>query len=153
MPMDDGLLHFEDFPVGKTIDLGRHQVTAEEIKAFAAEFDPQPFHLHEKAAEASLLGGLCASGWHSCAMLMRLIVDGYLGRSAGMGSNGLEAVKWLKPVYAGETVSGRMTVLSARVSAKRPDMGILQVKWELFGNGGERKVDMTGINFMKVRNP
>lgn len=147
------LLHFEDFKVGEVVDLGRYDVTAEEIKTFAREFDPQPFHVDEAAAKASILGGLCASGWHSCAMLMRMMVDSYLGRSAGMGSNGLDEVKWMKPVFAGETLTGRMTVLSARVSSKRPEMGILKMRWELFNTAGEQKLDMTGINFMRVRRP
>jgi len=145
------LLHFEDFHAGQVIDLGRYKVTAEEIKGFAAEFDPQPFHLDEAAAEASMLGGLCASGWHSCAILMRMMVDSYLGRSAGMGSNGLDEVKWQQPVYAGETLTGRATILAARVSSRRPDMGILQARWELFNESGAKKLDMTGVNFMKVR--
>lgn len=147
------LLYFEDFKVGEVVDLGRYDVTAEEIKTFAREFDPQPFHVDEAAAKASILGGLCASGWHSCAMLMRMMVDSYLGRSAGMGSNGLDEVKWMKPVFAGETLTGRMTVLSARVSSKRPEMGILKMRWELFNTAGEQKLDMTGINFMRVRRP
>jgi acyl dehydratase len=145
------LLHFEDFKPGQVLDLGPYEVTAGEIKSFAEEFDPQPFHLDEDAAKASILGGLCASGWHSCAMLMRMIVDSYLGRTAGMGSSGLEDVKWLKPVYAGEVLKGRMTVLSARVSSKRPEIGILQSRWELFGSDGQKKLEMTGVSFVRVR--
>ena len=95
------LLHYEDFPAGEVIVYGAYEVTADEIKAFAGEFDPQPFHLDEEAGRASILGGLCASGWHVCAMLNRMNVDAYLVRSAAMGSFGLEEVKWLRPVFAG----------------------------------------------------
>ncbi len=145
------LLHYEDYRIGQVLDLGSYAVSADEIKAFAAEFDPQPFHMDEEAAKASILGGLCASGWHSCAMLMRMIVNSYLGNSAGMGSNGLEEVKWLRPVFAGETLSGKATILSVRRSAKCAEMGIVQIHWEVFNQEGEQKLDVTGINFMRVR--
>ena len=147
------LLHYEDFNIGQMFNLGPYPVTADEIIAFASEFDPQPFHLSEDAAKATILGGLCASGWHSCAMLMRMMCDGYLNHSASMGSNGISGVKWLKPVYAGETLSGQMTVLTKRVSSKRPEMGILECRMELCNETGERKVEQTGVHFMGVRKP
>jgi acyl dehydratase len=147
------LLHYEDFTVGKTWDLGTYRVTAEEIKAFAREFDPQFFHLDEDRAKSSVLGGLSASGWHTCGMLMRLMVDGYLDRTAAMGSPGLEEVKWLKPVYAGETLTGWMTVLAKRQSKSRPEMGLVTMRWEARSAEGESKIDMTGINLVKVRAP
>jgi acyl dehydratase len=147
------LLHYEDFIVGETFDLGTYEVTAEEIKSFAREFDPQFFHLDDERAKSSVLGGLSASGWHSCGILMRLKVDGYLGRTAGMGSPGVEEVKWLKPIYAGETLRGRMTVLSKRQSKTRPEMGLVTMRWEAQSIQGEAKLDMTGINLIKVRGP
>ena len=147
------LLHYEDFPLGREFPLGPYPVTAEEIIAFAREFDPQRFHLDDAEAKSSVLGGLSASGWHTCAMLMRMLCDSYLNRSAGMGSTGMDEVKWLKPVRAGETLSGTMTVIERRVSAKRPDLGILKCRWDLFNQEGEKKIEQTGINFMKVRTP
>jgi acyl dehydratase len=147
------LLHFEDFSVGESRDLGTYAVTAEEIKSFAREFDPQFFHLDENRAKASVLGGLSASGWHTCGIVMRLMVDGYLGRTAGMGSPGLDEVRWLKPVYAGETLLGRMTVLAKRQSKSRPEMGLVTMKWEARSATGETKIDMTGVNLIKVRRP
>jgi acyl dehydratase len=147
------LLHYEDFAVGETFDLGTYEVTAQEIKAFAREFDPQFFHLDDERAKSSVLGGLSASGWHSCGILMRLMVDGYLGRTAGMGSPGVEEVKWLRPIYAGETLQGRMTVLSKRQSKTRPEMGLVTMHWEAQSTQGEAKLDMTGINLIKVRVP
>jgi acyl dehydratase len=147
------LLHYEDFHVDQSFPLGPYLVTREEVLDFALEFDPQDFHLDEEAAKASVLGGLAASGWHSCAMLMRMLCDGYLNRSAGMGSPGLSEVKWLKPVLVGETLTGTMTVLSARISKSRPEMGILDCRWELFNDRGEKKLEQTGINFMRVRQP
>lgn len=149
----NGLLHFEDFPAGHEVALGTYRVTAEEIIAYATEFDPQPFHLDQAAGVASVLGGLSASGWHNCAILMRLIADGYLNRAAGMGSSGMSEVKWLKPVLAGETLSGSMTVLDARRSRSRPEMGILTCRWILKDAAGVVKVEQTGVNFMRVRAP
>jgi len=146
-------LHYEDFTEGRVFDLGTYQVTRDEVIAFASEFDPQPFHLDEAAAKSSVLGGLSASGWHNCAIMMRMICDGYLNHAAGLGSSGMDEVKWLKPVYAGETLTGTMTVVARRVSSKRPEMGILTCRWELFNLAGEKKVEQTGVNFMRVRNP
>ena len=147
------LLHYEDFTVGESRDLGTYAVSAEEIRSFAREFDPQFFHLDEDRARSSVLGGLSASGWHTCGMLMRLMVDGYLYRTAAMGSPGLDEVKWLKPVYAGEKLLGRMTVLAKRQSKSRPDMGLVTMRWEAQTTKGETKIDMTGINLIKVRAP
>jgi acyl dehydratase len=144
-------LFFEDFPVGQVVEYGSYEVTAEEIVSFAREFDPQPFHLDEKAARASMLGGLCASGWHVCAIMMRMMVDGYFGRTASMGSTGIDEMKWLKPVFAGDRLSCRRTTLAARVSGKRPEMGIVTLRWELFDTAAEKKAEMVGINLIKVR--
>lgn len=147
------LLHYEDFTPGESRDFGRYDVTAEEVKAFAAEFDPQPFHLDEEAGRASILGGLCASGWHTGAMLMRMMVDGYLGRSASLGSPGLDELKWQKPVFPGETLTARFTVVAMRQSAKNPGMGIITMRWEVFSTAGEKKMEVTGVNLIKVRSP
>jgi acyl dehydratase len=147
------LLHYEDFPEGLVIPFGEYHLSAEEVTAFAAAWDPQPFHLDEAAAKRSVLGGLAASGWQASAILVRLAVEAFANRSAAMASNGMEEVKWLKPVYAGETLTGRASVLSRRVSAKRPEMGILRMKFELLGTDGELKTEMVGVQFMRVRNP
>lgn len=147
------LRHYEDFHEGQVFDLGRYLITAEEIIAYAKEFDPQDFHLSDAAGKSSVLGGLAASGWQTCAILVRMATDAYINASAAMGSNGIDDVKWLRPVYAGETLTGTMTVLSKRVSTKRPEMGILKSHWELFNSDGQKKTDMTGVNFMRVRQP
>jgi acyl dehydratase len=147
------LLHYEDFSEGLVIPFGEYHLSAEEVTSFAAAWDPQPFHLDEAAAKRSVLGGLAASGWQASAILVRLAVEAFANRSAAMASNGMEEVKWLKPVYAGETLTGRASVLSRRVSAKRPEMGILRMKFELLGTDGELKTEMVGVQFMRVRNP
>ncbi len=147
------LLHYEDFPEGLVIPFGSYHLTREEVIAYAAEWDPQPFHLDEDVARRSVLGGLAASGWQSSAILVRLAIDAFVNRSAAMASNSMEEVKWLKPVYAGETLTGRATVLGRRVSAKRPEMGILRMRFELLSGAGELKTEIIGIQFMRVRNP
>ncbi len=111
---------YEDFVEGATFPLGTKAVTAEEIIEFASEFDAQPMHLDEAAGKASILGGLSASGWHTCAMFMRLICDGFLLDSTSQGSPGIDYAKWKKPVLAGDTLTARVTVLSARISKSRP---------------------------------
>jgi acyl dehydratase len=151
--MSPGLLHYEDFAPGEVRELGSYVLSAEEIVAFAREFDPQPFHLDAEAAEASILGGLCASGWQVCAIMMRLTVDGFLAGAAGMGSSGVDEVKWLKPVFAGETVKARLTFNGKRISAKRSEMGILSGRTELLGGDGTLKCEMTAVYFVKVRAP
>ena len=132
---------FEDFPVGSTWPLGPYPVTRDQVIAFAEEFDPQPFHLDDAAAEASILGGLSASGWHSCAMMMRMMVDGFLAGSTAQGSPGVDYVKWLKPVRPGDVLSGTMTVLEARVSAKRPTLGVAKFHNAVVNQNGEKVLE------------
>jgi acyl dehydratase len=125
------LRYFEDFAVGEELALAPHTVTRAEIVAFAAEFDPQPFHLDEAAAADTLLGGLAASGWHSCALFMRMLYDGWLRQAASMGSPGVETLKWLRPVRPGDVLSGRSVVLEARASRTRPDRGFVRFRHEV----------------------
>lgn len=146
-----GLLHFEDFQPGQSFTLGPYAVTADAIIAFAREFDPQPFHLDKAAAKASILGGLAASGWHSTAMLMRLMCDAVLSNSAILGSSGMDDVKWLAPVLASDVLSGEFTITSTRASASRPGIGIVNFTSKLAGADGTPKIEMTGMFFMRRR--
>jgi acyl dehydratase len=124
-------LHWEDFQPGAVAIYGPRLVTREEIVAFAAEFDPQPMHLDEAAASATLLGGLGASGWHSCCLLMRMIADGFLLDSSSMGGPGIEEVRWLKPLRPGTHIRVRATVLDSRPSNSRPQMGLVKFLFEV----------------------
>ena len=126
-----GILHHEDIEVGTPLMLGGTTVTKEAIVAFAQAYDPQPIHLDEEAAKRSIVGGLCASGYHTCAMMMRMVVDGFLGHAASLGSPGVDEVRWLKPVRPGEAVRTRFTPLEKRVLGSRPDVGITKVLVEL----------------------
>lgn len=117
---------FEDFEVGSTDEFGHYTVTRDEIIAFASRYDPQPFHLSEEAGRATHFGGLCASGWQTGAMAMRMIVDNMPPEGSGsLGSPGLDELRWLKPVFPGDTLRMKSTVLDRRESRSRPDMGLL----------------------------
>lgn len=131
------MLYFEDFEVGRTVPLGTRRITREEMIAFAAEFDPLPHHLDEAAARASPLGGLAASGWHLCALHMRMMCDAYLLDSSSLGSPGLEAVRWHASVRPGDTLKAQYTCRDARVSGRRPDMGICNFLYEVFNQHGD----------------
>jgi acyl dehydratase len=124
-------LHWEDFQPGAVAIYGPRLVTREEIVAFAAEFDPQPMHLDEAAAAGTLLGGLGASGWHTCCLLMRIIADGFVLDSSSMGSSGIDEVRWLKPLRPGTRIRIKATVLATRPSNSRPEMGLVSYLFEV----------------------
>lgn len=128
---------YEDFTEGASLDLGKKQVSAAEIIEFAQEFDAQPMHLDEEAGKASILGGLAASGWHTCAMFMRMLCDAFLLDSTSQGAPGVDQVKWKKPVLAGDTLTGKATVLAKRVSRSKPQIGLITMRSELFNQRGE----------------
>jgi acyl dehydratase len=136
-------LHWEDFQAGAIAIYGPRRVTREEIIAFAAEFDPQPMHLDEAAASATLLGGLASSGWHSCCLLMRMIADGFLLESSSMGGPGVEEVRWLKPLRPGTQVRIRATVLDTRASRSRPEMGLVKFLFEMLDDSDMVLTDLT----------
>lgn len=137
-------LYWEDFAVGSVREFGAMPVTREAIITFASQFDPQPFHLDDAAAEASLFGGLSASGWHTCAMAMRMMCDDYLLESSSLGSPGIDNLKWHRPVRPGDTLSMRLSVLEARPMASRPAVGLVQSRWEVLNQAGETVLSMTG---------
>jgi acyl dehydratase len=129
--------YFEDFEPGLELPFGPHTVTRAEIVAFAAEFDPQPMHLDEAAAAATMLGGLAASGWHTCALFMRMMYDGWVSESASMGSPGVDSLKWMRPVRPGDVLSGRSTVTETRASKSRPEIGFVRFRHEVANQRGE----------------
>ena len=142
---------WEDLEVGQVKDLGTISPTAEEIVAFATQFDPQPFHLYPEAAKASVFGALCASGWHTCSMAMRLMVTNFLHESSSLGSPGLENIKWLKPVFPDDTLSLRHTITEKRVMKKRPDVGLVRTIWEMFNQHGDKVLHMEGYGMFRTR--
>lgn len=128
---------WEDLSPGLTMEFGPVAVTAEAIIDFARQFDPQPFHLSEEAGRASLFGGLSASGWHTAAMTMKLMCDGFILDSASLGSPGLESLKWSKPVLAGDELRARMLVLETRPMNSKPHVGLVRSRWETINQRGE----------------
>ena len=142
---------YEDLPEGATVALGSKTVTAEEIIEFASEFDAQPMHLDEAAGKASILGGLSASGWHTCAMFMRLLCDGFLLKSTSQGSPGLDYVRWKKPVLAGDRLTGRSTVLATRTSKSKPGLGFVTIKSEMLNQRGETVLEMENTGMFLTR--
>ena len=114
------LLHFEDFAIGRKFDCGPYAVTREEIVEFAAEFDPQPHHLDEEAAKASLLGALAASGWHTCAMTMRMFADFVLAQADALGGVGSPEGRWMKPVRPGDLLRVEAEVVGTKPSESKP---------------------------------
>ncbi|WP_136660247.1 MaoC family dehydratase [Nitratireductor sp. XY-223] len=130
-------LAFEDFKPGSRFELGPYPVSAGEIIAFASEFDPQPMHLDEAAGKASILGGLSASGWHTCSMIMRMFIDGYIGNSTSQGAPGVDSCEWKRPVLAGDTLRGTSTVQSSRRLESRPGIGAVAFRHEIYNQRGE----------------
>ncbi len=145
--------YWEDFKVGEVEQIGGKRVDKDEIIAFARQYDPQPFHIDEAAAKQSMYGGLIASGWHTCAMVMRMMCDAYMLRSASVGSPGIDNLKWLKPVRPGDTINARRTTLETRESKSKPDIGIVNNLWEVFNQDGEMVMTMRGYGMFRRRNP
>ncbi len=146
-------LHWEDFKVGFFGAFGPRLITREEIIAFAREFDPQPMHLDEEAARRTMLGGLAASGWHTCSLLMRMIADGFVLNSASMGAPGVDEVKWLKPVRPGDRLTVRATITETRPSKSRPEAGFVRFVYEMVNQNGEPVLWLETAHMVARRHP
>ena len=147
------MTYFEDMRVGDRAELGAHTFTAEEIKAFAAEFDPQSMHTEEGGERANMVDGLFASGWHNCAIMMRLITDGFLCRYAFMGGAGCDEVKWLAPVRPDDRLSVRAQVLELRESRTRADAGFVKFLFEVVNQHGACVMTVVGHLMFGRREP
>jgi acyl dehydratase len=143
--------YWDDYQVGQKFSLGSTTFTEQEIVEFARQFDPQPFHIDPEAAKQSIYGGIIASGWHIAAKMMRLFVDNYVDRRTALGSPGLDALRWLKPVRGGDTLAG-WVICAAKVPSKsRPTMGIIYEQWEVTNQKGELVMTTKGINMVRRR--
>lgn len=131
------MIAFEDFVVGETVAAGSIAVSQDDIVAYASRYDAQDFHVDPEAAKASFVGTLIASGWHSCGLLMRLIAENLLPDATGMGAPGIDEVKWLRPVKPGDVLSARRTVLEAKASRSRPEMGLVRFRFALLNQRDE----------------
>ncbi len=145
------VLHWDDFREGEVREFGSMVVKQEDIVRFAAEFDPQPFHLDEAAGRASMYGGLIASGWHTAAMAMRMMCDAYLKRAVSLGSPGVESLKWLLPVRPGDTLHVRMTVLESRPLKSKPGVGLIKSRQEVLNQRGEVVMEMQAFGMFGRR--
>src|SRR3569833_1724740 len=137
--------YFEDFAVGATIEVGSRQVSEQEIIDFAKQFDPQPFHIDRQAAAESIYGGIIASGWHTCSMMMKLMVDNLLHDAASLGSPGLDEIRWSKPVRGGDTLSVSCTVLGSQPSISKPDRGVVRTQWHTNKQQSKQDATVTGM--------
>jgi len=152
-PAPPARYYWEDFEVGRVREFGRYEVTRAEVLEFAGRFDPQPFHLDDAAAAGSLFGRLAASGWHTAALAMRMMCDGYLLESAALGSPGVEKLSWPAPVYPGDVLSMRNTVLESRPLASRPEVGLVKSRNEVLNQHGQVVLSMEGFGFFRRRHP
>ena len=148
---DNGLSYFGDYLLGAMYECGSVDIDQASIVTFAKEFDPQPFHVDPVAAAAGPYGGLIASGWHTAALVMRLLVENYLAPESSLGSAGLDELRWPHPVRPGDTLRVRATVVESRRSLSKPDRGIVKTVVEATNSGGATVMRATAINFMLVR--
>ena len=143
--------YFEDYVVGSVHEFGATPVTEEEVIDFAQRFDPQSFHVDPEKAKKSIFGSIIASGWHTCAIAMRLFVDHYLSRVANLASPGVDEIRWVRPVRPGDELSIRVTVLDARQSRSKPERGIVTSLTEVVNQQGEVVMTMKGLSIMLRR--
>ena len=144
--------YLEDFEPGQKFLTGRLRVEPERIKSFAAEFDPQPFHLDENTARDTFFKGLAASGWHTAAMTMRLLVDGELKPAGGIIGAGFDEMRWPRPVRPGDELRVETEVLEVRPSKSRPDQGLIKVRTTTLNQNGE-PVQVSVGNLLVLRRP
>lgn len=143
--------YFEDYVVGDVHEFGGVQVEEDEMIAFARRFDPQPFHIDPVAAKESVFGGLIASGWYTASLIMRVLVDNYVSRVASLGSPGVDELRWLKPVRAGDTLSVRITVLETQRSRSKPDQGFVRTFVEVLNQNEDLVMTIKSVGFVRCR--
>jgi acyl dehydratase len=146
-------LYLEDFQVGAVDEFGGETITKEDIVAFARSFDPQPFHVDEEAAKRSHFGGLIASGWHTTALVMRMMVARFMGLESGsLGSPGMDEIRWLLPVRPGDTLHVRTEVLEVKPSRSKPDRGVVRSGYRVTNQHGQLVMTMIGLGMFQKRN-
>ncbi len=145
--------YFEDYAVGAIYEFGEVAVSAADIVEFARRYDPQPFHVDAEAAAASPFGGLIASGWHTAALMMRLLVDNYVSSVAGLASPGVDELRWVRPVRPGDRLRLRVEVLEARRSVSKPDRGILRSALTVLNQADETVMTVRSLGMLRCRTP
>ncbi|NMA98677.1 MAG: MaoC family dehydratase [Phyllobacteriaceae bacterium] len=152
-PVTENRRHFEDLAVGEVINLGTTSVSKEMITSFAREFDPFPFHLDEKAAKESLLGGLASSGWQTGGLSLRMLVDNFLSKIASCGGLGFTDLKWKAPVMVGDTIGGTATIAELRRSKSHPQWGIVTLDFDIRNQKDKPVMSMRLANLIECRTP
>lgn len=148
------IAYYEDLDVGAKSAFGHYAVTREEVMDFAGKYDPQPFHLDDAAAAKTHFGKLSASGWHTCAMTMSMLVKEWSEhRVASLGSPGIDELRWLRPVYPGDTLRVENELVEKRRSASRPEMGLTKARTTVFNQKDEPVMTMISNGLVQVRNP
>ena len=142
---------FEDYVVGTTAEHGSIPVDEDELVDFGRRFDPQPIHVDRDAAAAGPYGGLIASGWHTCALMMRLFAQEYLSPVSSLGSPGVDELRWIRPVRPGDELSLRTTVVEARLSRSKADRGLVRTRVELVNGGGDVVLRLLAMNLIRTR--
>ena len=152
--MSDGTIYYEDLEIGAKQSFGSYEVTREEVLGFASKYDPQAFHLDDEAAAKTHFGRVSASGWHTCAMTMAMMVENMKNvKQAGLGSPGVEQLMWKKPVYPGDTLRVESEVIEKRRSKSRREMGIFKSRAQVFNQNDEVVLEMTSNGLIAVRDP
>jgi acyl dehydratase len=147
-------LYFEDLVIGTVETYGTYAVTEAEVIEFASKYDPQPFHVDHEAAKSSVFGALCASGWHTCSMMMRMMVDHMFETGlASMGSPGIDELRWLKPVFPGDILSITSEFVSKSTSETRPNIGFAKTKFTVKNQHGEIKLTMIANSMIARKKP
>jgi acyl dehydratase len=146
------MIYFEDLEIGRETEFGRYEVTREEVLDFARKYDPQPFHLSDEAAAKTHFGRLAASGWHTCAMTMAVIARRVMDEEqAGLGSPGVDELRWLKPVYPGDTLTVKGRVLEKTPSRSKPEIGSFRTQTEVTNQDGVPVMRFTSIVLIRRR--
>jgi acyl dehydratase len=143
--------YFEDLEVGTVSEAGRYEVTEEEIVEFGEQYDPQPFHVDPEAAEASIYGGLIASGWQTAAITMRMLVEHVVDHETSMGSPGVDELRWSAPVRPGDVLRVRHELLEKRELESRPDRGLVRYRSTTLNQDDEEVMTMVGLGLVAKR--
>lgn len=143
--------YFEDYRSGSVHELGSVQVDKNEVIEFARRYDPQVFHTDEEAAKRTLFGGLIASGWHTAALMMRLLADNFISKVASLGAPAVDELRWHLPVRPGDVLSVRAFVLDTRLSRSKPDRGVMRTRIEVTNQRGEIAMSLTAVNILLCR--
>lgn len=143
--------YFEDYFAGSVHEFGPVTVEQKEMVAFAKRFDPQPFHIDPAKAKRSIFGGVIASGWYTASVTMRILVDNYVSRVASLGSPGVDALRWLKPVRPGDSLSVRVTVVETKRSRSKPDRGFVRTSVEVYNQNRDVVMTWKSGGFVRLR--